>query len=260
MHENPHEPKESSGASASWQWQTSRLRFEAAWQESLRSVSSPPNPEDFEGGIDKYELAAFRVELASIAEGFRSLQPGAEAPTIAIRPPGGNTHNAGGDATFGVEQAATRAEPAAPASDFAAAQKQFDSLCGGCHGEGGNGGDRAPALVNNPSLRTRNEAQIRDLIKSGTISFNEEGSPFHWVDLFVGSPTALTSWTSSYSESGVLGDAELGTAEKGRRVYEEAVKQLVRLVTWFKDRPKDRRRDLHRHKPTMPLPWEQGKP
>src|SRR6476619_4452207 len=49
-----------------------------------------------------------------------------------------------------------------------AAQKQFDSLCQGCHGEGGNGGDRAPALVNNPSLRARNEAQIRDLIKNGT--------------------------------------------------------------------------------------------
>ena len=97
-----------------------------------------------------------------------------------------------------------------------------------------------------------------DLIKSGKISFNEEASPFHWVDLFSGSPIALTSWTSSYSESGVLGEAELATAEKGRRVYEEAVKQLVRLVTWFKDRPKDQRRDLHRRKPTMPLPWEQG--
>ena len=45
--------------------------------------------------------------------------------------------------------------PAAPASDFAAAQKQFDSLCRGCHGEGGNGGDRVPALVNNRSLCTR---------------------------------------------------------------------------------------------------------
>ncbi len=98
-----------------------------------------------------------------------------------------------------------------------------------------------------------------DLIKSGVISFNEENSPFHWVDLFLGSPTALTSWTSSYSESGVLGDAELASAEKGRRAYEEAVKQLVRLVTWFKDRPKDQRRDLHRQKPTMPLPWEQGR-
>ncbi len=55
-----------------------------------------------------------------------------------------------------------------PAADFTAAQKQFDSLCEGCHGQGGNGGDRAPALVNNRSLRTRNETQIRDLIKSGT--------------------------------------------------------------------------------------------
>ena len=54
------------------------------------------------------------------------------------------------------------------ASDFAAARKQFDGLCAGCHGEGGSGGDRAPALVNNRSLRTRTEVQIRDLIKSGT--------------------------------------------------------------------------------------------
>jgi PQQ-dependent dehydrogenase (methanol/ethanol family) len=62
----------------------------------------------------------------------------------------------------------TAQTPAAPASDFTAAQKQFNSLCAGCHGEGGTGGDRAPTLTNNPSLRTRNEAQIRDLIKSGT--------------------------------------------------------------------------------------------
>ena len=34
--------------------------------------------------------------------------------------------------------------PAAPASDFGAAQEQFDSLCEGYHGEGGNGGDRCP--------------------------------------------------------------------------------------------------------------------
>src|SRR5215475_11848074 len=53
-------------------------------------------------------------------------------------------------------------------ADFSAAQKQFKSLCAGCHGDGGHGGDRAPALMNNISLRTRNEAQIQDLIKSGT--------------------------------------------------------------------------------------------
>jgi creatinine amidohydrolase len=96
-----------------------------------------------------------------------------------------------------------------------------------------------------------------DLIKSGVISFNEEQNPFHWGDLFAHGPAALISWTSSYSETGVLGEAELATAEKGRQAYEEAVKQLVRLVSWFKDRPKDARRDFHRRPPTMPIPWGQ---
>jgi len=97
----------------------------------------------------------------------------------------------------------------------------------------------------------------KDRIKSDVISFNKEKSPFNWVDLFGSGPATIVSWTSSYSGTGVLGDAELATPEKGRQAYEEAVKQLARFVTWFKARPKDRRRDLHRRKPTMPLPWGQ---
>jgi creatinine amidohydrolase len=97
----------------------------------------------------------------------------------------------------------------------------------------------------------------KDKIKNGTISFNEEDSPFMWVDLLGAGPATLISWTSSYSETGVLGEAELATAEKGRGAYEEAVKQLVRFITWFKDRPKDARRDRHRTPPTMPIPWGQ---
>ncbi len=97
----------------------------------------------------------------------------------------------------------------------------------------------------------------KDRIESGVISFNEEDSPFNYVDLFKQGPATLVSWTSSYSESGVLGDAELATAEKGKEAYEESVKQLARFITWFKDRPKDRRRDRHRRPPTMPIPWGQ---
>src|SRR5204863_7694575 len=97
----------------------------------------------------------------------------------------------------------------------------------------------------------------KDKIKSGTISFNNEDRPFNWVDLFGAGPATLVSWTSSYSETGVLGDAEKASAEKGRIAYEESVKQLVRFITWYKDRPRDRRRDRHRKKPTMPLPWGQ---
>ena len=97
----------------------------------------------------------------------------------------------------------------------------------------------------------------KDQIKAGTISFNEEGSPFNWVDLFGAGPATTISWTSSYSDTGVLGEANLASAEKGRVAYDEAVKQLVRFVTWWKDRPKDVRKDFHRHKPTMPTPWGQ---
>ena len=97
----------------------------------------------------------------------------------------------------------------------------------------------------------------KDLIKSGVISFNEEASPFQWVDLFAAGPATVVSWTSSYSPTGVLGDAELATPEKGQQAYEEAVRQLVRFITWFHPRPKDVRRDLHRKPPTMPIPWGQ---
>jgi creatinine amidohydrolase len=97
----------------------------------------------------------------------------------------------------------------------------------------------------------------KDQIKSGTISFNEENSPFNWVDLFAAGPAPMISWTSSYSESGVLGDAELATAEKGEAAYDEAVRQLARFITWFRDRPVDQRRDRHRQPPTMPMPWGQ---
>lgn len=96
-----------------------------------------------------------------------------------------------------------------------------------------------------------------DKIQSGIISFNAEESPFQWVDLFGAGPGTIISWTSSYSDTGVLGEAEKATPEKGRRAYEEAVKQLARLVTWYKDRPKDVRKDRHRRPPTMPMPWEQ---
>jgi creatinine amidohydrolase len=97
----------------------------------------------------------------------------------------------------------------------------------------------------------------KDQIKNGVISFNEDNSPFSFVDLFGAGPATVISWTSSYSDTGVLGEPELATAEKGRQVYEEAVKQLVRFVTWFKDRPKDVRKDRHRKTPTMPIPWGQ---
>ena len=62
----------------------------------------------------------------------------------------------------------------------------------------------------------------KDKIKNGTISFNEENSPFNWCDLFGAGAATIVNWTSSYSESGVLGEAEKATKEKGERAYNEA--------------------------------------
>ena len=96
----------------------------------------------------------------------------------------------------------------------------------------------------------------KDKIKNGVISFNEEQSPFNYVDLFGHGPATKISWTSSYSETGVLGEAELATKEKGERVYNEAVKQLTTFVDYFQKRPNDRRHP-EQIKRTMPIPWNQ---
>jgi len=47
-------------------------------------------------------------------------------------------------------------------------EAQFNQLCAGCHGKGGAGGDRAPALTNNRDLRSRSENQIAEPIRDGT--------------------------------------------------------------------------------------------
>ena len=97
----------------------------------------------------------------------------------------------------------------------------------------------------------------RNLIRDGAIKFNEEHSPFLWLDLFASGPMAFVPWTSAYSDTGAFGEPERATAEKGERAYLEAVKQLVALVSWWKDRPRDTRRDHHAVPPTFPLPWGQ---
>ena len=97
----------------------------------------------------------------------------------------------------------------------------------------------------------------QDQIKNGYIEFHETQSPFQWVDLFAAGPGTVVSWTSSYSDTGVLGEAELATPEKGQRALAEAAKQFARLVEEFARRPKPPRGDHHATAPTMPFPWGQ---
>ncbi|MDA0835465.1 MAG: creatininase family protein [Planctomycetota bacterium] len=97
----------------------------------------------------------------------------------------------------------------------------------------------------------------KDKIKNGKIAMNEDDSPFNWVDLFGAGPATIISWTSSYSETGVLGEPECATKEKGERAYNEAVKQLCRFVDYYQKRPVDRRHKEQRPEPTMRIPWNQ---
>jgi creatinine amidohydrolase len=97
----------------------------------------------------------------------------------------------------------------------------------------------------------------KDKIKDDLASYVRDGNPYVWVDLVSSGPAAITSWTSSYSKMGVIGQPSKATKEKGRRAYEEAVKQLCALVEWYQPRPKDVRRRHQAEKPSMPIPWGQ---
>lgn len=101
------------------------------------------------------------------------------------------------------------------------------------------------------------EGVRKDRIRSGKISFNEEKSKFRYNDLFGAGAVQITSWTASYSDTGVLGAAELATAEKGRRAFEEAVTRLVEFIhEWYPKQPPVRKEN-HRRPPSFGMPWGQ---
>jgi creatinine amidohydrolase len=97
-----------------------------------------------------------------------------------------------------------------------------------------------------------------DMIKSGKITFNEEKSRYRYNDLFGHGPVQVTSWTSSYSDSGVLGEAELATREKGKLAFEEAVTRLCEFITEWSAAPVPTRKQNQRPAPTFAMPWNQA--
>jgi creatinine amidohydrolase len=78
---------------------------------------------------------------------------------------------------------------------------------------------------------------------------------WHTVDLTSASPATIVEWTSTYTESGVIGEAARATADKGRHVLEHAATQMVEMVRWFRARPQPERRDHHATPPTFALPF-----
>jgi creatinine amidohydrolase len=83
-----------------------------------------------------------------------------------------------------------------------------------------------------------------------------DGDRWQTVDLTLpNGPAGIIGWTSKYSETGAFGAPELGTAEKGEKIFEKSVEQLIELVDWFKDRPDAPRREHHARTPTFDLPF-----
>ena len=55
------------------------------------------------------------------------------------------------------------------AAAYAQDGKQFfATLCAGCHGADGTGGERGPTIVGRPDARIRTEAEIREIIRKGS--------------------------------------------------------------------------------------------
>jgi len=83
------------------------------------------------------------------------------------------------------------------AADTAQAMSDFNTTCAGCHGEDAGGGDRAPALVDNPHLRVLDVAGIEAIIRSGQRAM----PPF--PNLPQAQLTRLASWLHSQNLSGL---------------------------------------------------------
>lgn len=85
--------------------------------------------------------------------------------------------------------------------------------------------------------------------------YNENGATgFRWVDAFGAGPVSVVEWTSTYTPTGVMGQPTLATAEKGGRIFNEAVTRLVQFVNEFRDGPPHPRADHHAQPTTSALP------
>jgi creatinine amidohydrolase len=99
------------------------------------------------------------------------------------------------------------------------------------------------------------ESVRMDKIRSEIARTNQMGSKFIWGDLFGKSAMGLIEWTSQYSDSGVMGEAEKATAEKGKLVFEEASRQLAEFIGEYHSRRIEARQDKHSTPPTFPLSY-----
>jgi PQQ-dependent dehydrogenase (methanol/ethanol family) len=79
---------------------------------------------------------------------------------------------------------------------FAAAKDDFEKNCAVCHGSGGGGGDRAPALADNPDLRRLDAKGIEAIIQRGM-----PGGMPSFASLPQATRTGIATWLKSMNDS-----------------------------------------------------------
>ncbi len=115
------------------------------------------------------------------------------------------------------------------------------------------GCSHACELETSMMLHLRPDCVRQEKIKSEIARTNKVGSKFIWGDLFGKGPLGLLEWTSQYTETGVMGEAEKATAEKGRLVFEEASRQLAAFIEEYHARSIEPRQAHQAEAPTMEL-------
>lgn len=98
----------------------------------------------------------------------------------------------------------------------------------------------------------------RDKIKDEMAHNLPESAEWYAHDLFFSAPTSLVHWTSTYTDSGIIGQASLASAEKGQIAFEGAVARLIEFARWYRTWTNPPRVDHHGAAPTMELPFADG--
>ena len=115
------------------------------------------------------------------------------------------------------------------------------------------GCSHAGELETSMLLHLSPESVRKDRIKSEIAKTNKLGSKYVWTDLFGKGAMGLIEWTSQYSDSGVMGEAEKATAEKGAIVFEEVSANLAEFIDEYHGMKIEPRTPHQDPAPTFPL-------